>query len=80
MAQIVDINLTTKGVDTGSFTLTPLDTAGAVVTGTGWPKTAQALTQNVPVRYSDVPDTAFQIKVQSASAACSTFITLRFKS
>lgn len=80
MAQIVDVTLTTKGTDTGNFTVTPLDTAGATITATGWPKTAQAFTQGTAVRYSDVPDSAYQIKVQSSTGYCTNSVTMRFKS
>lgn len=79
MAQIVDVTLTTKGADTGSFIVTPLDTTGAAITATGWPKTAQAFTQGTAVRYTDVPDAAYQIKVQS-TGVCVTSVTMRFKS
>lgn len=78
MPQTVDVTLSSKGLDTGNFTLTALDTAGALVSG--WTKTAVAITVNTPIRYTDVPDTAFQIKVQSATEYCTNFITLRFKS
>jgi hypothetical protein len=77
MAQTVDITLSTKGLDTGNFTLTSLDTAGVVVDG--WTKTAVAFTAGTAVRYTDVPDTAFQIKVQSSTTYCTNSITLRFK-
>jgi hypothetical protein len=77
MAQTVDITLSTKGLDTGNFTLTSLDTAGVVVDG--WTKTAVAFTAGTAIRYTDVPDTAFQIKVQSATTYCTNSITLRFK-
>ncbi len=79
MAQIVDVTITTKGSDTGSFTVTPVDTSGNAVSGTGWPKTSQSFTQGVTVRYTDVPDAAYQIKVQS-SGLCTNSITMRFKS
>lgn len=79
MAQIVDVTLTTKGADTANFIVTPLDTAGATITASGWPKTAQSFTQGVAVRYTDVPDSAFQIKVQS-TGTCVTSVTMRFKS
>lgn len=77
MAQTVDITLSAKGLDTGNFTLTALDTAGAVVSG--WTKTAVAFTVGTAIRYTDVPDTAFQIKVQSDTQYCTNSITLRFK-
>lgn len=77
MAQTVDVTLSTKGTDTGSFTLTALDTAGVLVSG--WTKTAVAFTVGTAIRYTDVPDTAFQIKVQSATTYCTNSITLRFK-
>jgi hypothetical protein len=77
MPQTVDITLSTKGLDTGNFTLTSLDTAGAVVAG--WTKTAVAFTAGTAVRYTDVPDTAFQIKVQSSTTYCTNSVTLRFK-
>jgi hypothetical protein len=79
MAQIVDVTLTIKGSDTGSFIVTPLDTSGNAVSGTGWPKTAQSFTQGSAVRYTDVPDAAFQIKVQS-TGLCTNSVTMRFKS
>jgi hypothetical protein len=79
MAQIVDVTLTTKGSDTGNFTVTPLDTSGNTVSGAGWPKTAQSFTQGTAVRYSDVPDAAFQIRVQS-TGLCTNNIIMRFKS
>ena len=78
MAQTVDVALSAKGLDAGNFTLTALDTAGAVVSG--WTKTAITFTLNTPIRYTDVPDAAFQIKVQSATTYCTNSITLRFKS
>ena len=77
MAQTVDITLSTKGLDAGSFTLTALDNAGAVVSG--WTKTAVNLVVGTATRYTDVPDTAYQIKVQSATTYCTNSITLRFK-
>jgi hypothetical protein len=79
MAQIVDITLSTKGADTGNFTVTPLDTSGGVITSAGWPKTAQSFTQGVASRYSDVPDTAYQLKVES-TGTCTSFLTMRFRS
>jgi hypothetical protein len=78
MPQTVDVTLSAKGLDTGNFTLTALDTAGAVVSG--WTKTAVAFTVGTAIRYTDVPDTAFQIKVQSGTEYCTNSITLRFKS
>jgi len=77
MPQTVDVTLSAKGLDTGNFTLTALDTAGAVVSG--WTKTAVAFTVGTAIRYTDVPDTAFQIKVQSGTEYCTNSITLRFK-
>lgn len=77
MPQTVDITLSTKGTDTGSFTLTALDTTGAVISG--WTKTEVSFTVGTAIRYIDVPDTAFQIKVQSATVYCTNSITLRFK-
>lgn len=77
MAQTVDVTLSTKGADTGSFTLTALDTAGAVISG--WTKTAVSFTVGTAIRYTDVPDTAFQIKVQSATTYCTNHVILRFK-
>jgi hypothetical protein len=78
MAQTVDVTLSAKGLDTGNFTLTALDTAGAVVPG--FTKTAVAFVTGTPIRYTDVPDAAFQIKVQSGTEYCTNSITLRFKS
>lgn len=78
MPQTVDITISTKGADTGNFTLTALDTAGSLVSG--WTKTAVAFTVGTAIRYTDVPDTAFQIRVQSVTAYCTNSITLRFKS
>jgi hypothetical protein len=78
MPQTVDVTLSTKGADTGNFTLTALDTAGAIISG--WIKTGVAFTVNTAIRYTDVPDTAFQIRVQSATTYCTNSITLRFKS
>jgi hypothetical protein len=78
MAQTVDITLSTKGLDTGNFTITALDTAGAPISG--WTKTAVNLVAGTATRYTDVPDTAFQLKVQSATTYCTNSITLRFKS
>jgi hypothetical protein len=77
MAQTVDVTLSTKGLDTGNFTLTALDTAGDVVAG--WTKTGVSFTVGTAIRYTDVPDTAFQIKVQSSTTYCTNSITLRFK-
>jgi 5-enolpyruvylshikimate-3-phosphate synthase len=79
MAQTVDVTLTTKGADTANFIVTALDTAGATVSAGGWPKTAQAFTQGVAVRYSDVPDAAYQVSVAS-TGTCTNLVTLRFKS
>lgn len=78
MAQTVDVTLSTKGLDTGNFTLTALDTAGDTISG--WTKTAVSFTVGTPIRYTDVPDTAYQIKVQSSTSYCTNSITLRFKS
>ncbi len=78
MAQTVDITLSTKGLDTGNFTLTALDNSGIVVSG--WSKTGISFTIGTPIRYTDVPDTAYQIKVQSVTAYCNNSINLRFKS
>jgi hypothetical protein len=78
MAQTVDITLSAKGLDAGNFTLTALDNAGSVVSG--WTKTGVSLTAGTPVRYADVPDAAYQIKVQSDTTYCTNSITLRFKS
>ena len=78
MAQTVDVTLSAKGLDTGNFTLTALDTADAPISG--WTKTAVAFTVGTAIRYTDVPDTAFQIKVQSATTYCTNSINLRFKS
>ena len=77
MPQTVDVTLSTKGADTGSFTLTALDTLGAVISG--WTKTGVSFTVGTAIRYTDVPDTAFQIKVQSSTTYCTNSITLRFK-
>jgi hypothetical protein len=79
MAQIVDITLTTKGTDTANFTVTPLDTSGGAISSSGWPKTSQSFTQGVASRYSDVPDTAYQLKIQSVGT-CTSFLTMRFRS
>ena len=78
MAQIVDITLSNKGQDTANFTVTPLDNSGNAISFSGWPKTSQSFTQGVAVRFSDVPDTAYQIKVQS-TGLCTSSINLRFK-
>lgn len=77
MAQTVNITLTTQGLDTGNFTLTALDNAGALVSG--WNKTGQTFVTGTPKQYTDVPDTAYQIKIQSLTSYCSNFIILRFK-
>lgn len=77
MAQTVDITLSTRGLDTGSFTLTALDNAGTAISG--WTKTAVNLVVGTATRYTDVPDTAYQIKIQSATTYCTNSITLRFK-
>jgi hypothetical protein len=77
MAQTVDVTLSTKGLDTGNFTLTALDNAGVAVSG--WTKTGVNLVAGTPIRYTDVPDTAYQIKVQSATTYCTNSINLRFK-
>ena len=77
MAQTVDVTISTKGLDTGNFTLTALDNAGTAVSG--WTKTGIAFTVGTAIRYIDVPDTAYQIKVQSATTYCTNSITLRFK-
>lgn len=77
MPQTVDITLSTKGLDTGNFTLTALDNAGTVVSG--WSKTAVNLVAGSTTRYTDVPDTAYQIKVQSDTIYCTNSIILRFK-
>lgn len=77
MAQTVNITLTTQGLDTGNFTLTALDNAGALVSG--WDKTNQTFVTGTPKQYTDVPDTAYQIKIQSLTSYCSNFIILRFK-
>ena len=78
MPQTVDITLYSKGLDSGNFTITALDNAGAAVSG--FTKTAVNLVVGTTVRYTDVPDTAFQLKVQSSTSYCTNFITLRFKS
>lgn len=78
MAQTVDIALSSKGLDAGSFTLTALDNVGVAVSG--WTKSAVNLVVGTAVRYTDVPDTAYQIKIQSATAYCTNSINLRFKS
>lgn len=78
MAQTVDITLSVKGLDAGNFTLTALDNAGGVVAG--WTKTGVTFVPGTPIRYADVPDTAYQIKVQSVTTYCNNSITLRFKS
>lgn len=78
MPQTVDVTLSSKGLDTGNFTLTALDTAGTAISG--WTKTAVNFTVGTAIRYTDVPDTAFQIKVQSATTYCANHIILRFKS
>lgn len=77
MAQTVDVTISTKGLDTGNFTLTALDNAGTAVSG--WTKTGVAFTVGTAIRYTDVPDTAYQIKVQSATTYCTNHIILRFK-
>ena len=77
MAQTVDITLSTKGLDTGSFTITALDNAGTAISG--WTKTAVNLVAGTATRYTDVPDTAYQVKVQSSTTYCANSITLRFK-
>ena len=79
MAQIVDVTLSTKGADTANFIVTPVDNAGADISASGWPKTGQSFTQGVTVRYSDVPDSAFQLKVAS-TGTCVSSVTMRFKS
>lgn len=78
MAQTVDITLSAKGLDAGNFTLTALDNTGAVVSG--WTKNGVAFVAGTAIRYTDIPDTAYQIKVQSATSYCTNSITLRFKS
>lgn len=77
MAQTVNVTLTTQGLDTGNLYLTALDNSGAVVSG--WDKAAQVFVTGVAKQYGDVPDAAYQIKIQSLSTYCSNFIILRFK-
>lgn len=78
MAQTVDVTLSAKGLDAGNFTLTALDNAGVAISG--WTKTAVSFTLGTAIRYTDVPDTAYQIKIQSATTYCTNSINLRFKS
>ena len=77
MAQTVSVTLTTKGLDTGNFKVTALDNAGTLIAG--FEKTAQAFVQNVAISSSDVPDTAYQLKIESVTQYCTNSITLRFK-
>ncbi len=77
MPQTVNITITNQGLDTGNFFLTALDNAGALVSG--WEKTAQTFVTGTPKQYTDVPDAAYQIKIQSVTSYCSNFIILRFK-
>ncbi len=77
MPQTVNITITNQGLDTGNFFLTALDNAGALVSG--WEKTAQTFVTGTPKQYTDVPDAAYQIKIQSVTSYCSNFIILRLK-
>lgn len=78
MAVTVDVMLEKKGIDAGNFSVVPLDNSGNEITASGWPKTNQAFTIGVYVRYTDVPDTAYQIKIKSNSA-CTNDLIMRFK-
>lgn len=77
MAQTVNITLTSQGLDTGNFKLTALDNAGATLSG--WEKVGQVFVTNTPKQFTDVLDTAYQIKVESQTVYCANFVILRFK-
>jgi hypothetical protein len=63
------------GTDTINMAAASLTTQFAKVSGVE----TVAFTAGTAIRYTDVPDTAFQIKVQSATTYCTNSITLRFK-